>query len=68
LLADEHRAVLAAIRSLPDRQREGIVLRYWADLTESEVAAALTISLGGAVKSSASRGRDAIAARLGGAR
>jgi RNA polymerase sigma-70 factor (sigma-E family) len=65
LLAEEHREVLAALRRLPTRQREVIVLRYWADLTEAEVAAALGISLG-AVKSSASRGRDAIAATLGG--
>ena len=67
LLADEHREVLAAIRSLPDRQREVIVLRYWADLSEPEVARALGISIG-AVKSNASRGRDAIAARMGGSR
>lgn len=67
LLADEHREVLAAIRSLPDRQREVIVLRYWADLSEPEVARALGISIG-AVKSNASRGRDAIAARIGGSR
>lgn len=67
LLADEHREVLAAIRSLPRRQREVIVLRYWAGLAESDVATELGISLG-AVKSNASRGRDAIAARIGGTR
>ncbi|UQX89011.1 sigma-70 family RNA polymerase sigma factor [Jatrophihabitans telluris] len=67
LLADEHREVLAAIRSLPRRQREVIVLRYWAAMTEPAVAEALGISLG-AVKSNASRGRDAIAARIGGTR
>jgi RNA polymerase sigma-70 factor (sigma-E family) len=63
LLADEHRAVLAAIHELPDRQREVIVLRYWSQLSEAEIADALGISVG-AVKSSASRGRDAIAHRL----
>jgi RNA polymerase sigma factor (sigma-70 family) len=63
LLADEHRDVLAAIRALPLRQREVIVLRYWGQLTEGQVAATLGISIG-AVKSSASRGRDAIAALL----
>lgn len=65
LLAAEHRDVLDAMRQLPARQREVIVLRYWAELTEAQVASALGISLG-AVKSSASRGRDAIAAALGG--
>ena len=66
LLAEEHREVIAALRGLPPRQREVIVLRYWSELTEPQVAAALGISVG-AVKSTASRGRDAIAATLGGA-
>ena len=65
LLAEEHREVLAAIGRLPDRQREVIVLRYWSGLTEAEIAAALGISVG-AVKSSTSRGRAAVAAALGG--
>ena len=65
LLAEEHREVLAAIRRLPDRQREVIVLRYWSGLTEAEIAAVLGISVG-AVKSSTSRGRAAVAAALGG--
>jgi RNA polymerase sigma-70 factor (sigma-E family) len=66
LLAEEHREVIAALRRLPDRQREVIVLRYWSELTEQQTASTLGISVG-AVKSSASRGRDAIAAMLGGA-
>jgi len=67
LIADEHRQVLDAIRRLPDRQREVILLRYWSELSEAEVAHTLNISIG-AVKSNASRGRDAIAQMLGGAR
>jgi RNA polymerase sigma-70 factor (sigma-E family) len=67
LLAEEHREVLQAIRRLPDRQREVILLRYWSELREGEIASTLGISVG-AVKSNASRGRDAIAAMLGGAR
>lgn len=67
LLEEEHREVLVALRKLPGRQREVIVLRYWAELTEAEIATTLGISVG-AVKSSASRGRDAIAAMLGGER
>ena len=61
LLADEHRRLLDALATLPDRQREVIVLRYWGELSEAEVASTLGISVG-AVKSSASRGRDALAA------
>jgi RNA polymerase sigma-70 factor (sigma-E family) len=63
LLAAEHRAVLDALRGLPSRQREVLVLRYWAELGEAEIARTLGISVG-AVKSSASRGREAIAAML----
>ncbi len=66
LLAEEHREVIAAMRCLPARQREVIVLRYWSELSEPQIAATLGISVG-SVKSSASRGRDAIAAILGGA-
>jgi RNA polymerase sigma-70 factor (sigma-E family) len=66
LLAEEHREVIAALQRLPRRQREVIVLRYWSELSEAEVAATLGISLG-AVKSNAFHGRQAIAAALGGA-
>jgi RNA polymerase sigma-70 factor (sigma-E family) len=55
LLHDEHRAVLAAVRALPPRQSEVLVLRYWAGLSEREIAETLGIS-SGSVKSSASRG------------
>jgi RNA polymerase sigma-70 factor (sigma-E family) len=65
LLAEDHREVLAALATLPPRQREVIVLRYWSELTEAEIARALGISIG-SVKSAASRGRDAIAAILEG--
>lgn len=65
LLAEEHREVLAALKRLPARQREVIVLRYWSELTEPQIAEALGISVG-SVKSAASRGRDAIAAILEG--
>lgn len=65
LLAEEHREVLAALRKLPRRQREVIVLRYWSELTEPQIAEALGISVG-SVKSAASRGRDSIAAMLEG--
>jgi RNA polymerase sigma-70 factor (sigma-E family) len=41
---EDDRAVLAAIRVLPDRQRACIVLRYYLELSESETAASLGIS------------------------
>lgn len=59
VLAEEHREVLAALRGLGTRQREVLVLRYWSDLSESEIATALGISRG-TVKSTASRALDAL--------
>lgn len=47
-------AVLAALMTLPPRQRAIVVLRYLQDLSEAETADALGISIG-AVKSGASR-------------
>ena len=59
----ERHAVVAALRDLPDRQREAIVLRYYADLSEAEIAATMGISRG-AVKSHTSRGMAALRAAL----
>jgi RNA polymerase sigma-70 factor (sigma-E family) len=59
----ERSAVVAALRDLPERQREAIVLRYYADLSEAEIAAAMKISCG-AVKSHTSRGMAALRAAL----
>ncbi len=39
----DHSAFRAALRSLPGRQREAIVLRYYAGLPEAETAAAMGI-------------------------
>jgi RNA polymerase sigma-70 factor (sigma-E family) len=50
-----HGDVVAALRRLPHRQREVLVLRYYAGLSEAEIAQAMGISRG-AVKSHASRG------------
>jgi RNA polymerase sigma factor, sigma-70 family/RNA polymerase sigma-70 factor, sigma-E family len=57
--------VIEALRSLPPRQRECLVLRYYADLSEAQIAESMKISPG-AVKSHASRGMAALRARLGG--
>jgi RNA polymerase sigma-70 factor (sigma-E family) len=59
----ERSAVVAALRDLPYRQREAIVLRYYADLSEAEIAAAMNISRG-AVKSHTARGMAALRAAL----
>ncbi|WP_145905430.1 SigE family RNA polymerase sigma factor [Kitasatospora viridis] len=48
-----------ALRSLQRRQREVLVLRYYADLTEAQVAELLGVSVG-AVKAYGSRGLAAL--------
>jgi RNA polymerase sigma-70 factor (sigma-E family) len=59
LVGEEHREVLAALRRLPDRQREALVLRFYLDLTETEIAAAMGVSPG-TVKSTTARGLAAL--------
>lgn len=59
MLAAEHREVIEALGHLAPRQREVLVLRYWSDLSEADIATALGISRG-AVKSTASRAMDAL--------
>ena len=63
MIALEHAEVLGALRSLPVRQREVLVLRYYVDLAESDIADTLGISRG-AVKSHASRGMAALRTAL----
>jgi RNA polymerase sigma factor (sigma-70 family) len=63
LLAEEHRATLTAIRRLPGRQREALVLRFYLDLPEDQVAQAMGISRG-TVRSATSRALAALARML----
>ena len=63
VLNDEHRRVLVALGELTDRQREVLVLRYWSDLSEAQIAETLNLSRG-AVKSTASRALDALEKKL----
>ncbi|KOU43781.1 RNA polymerase [Streptomyces sp. WM6373] len=65
VLDEAHREVLAALARLTPRRRQVLVLRYWADLSEAEIATTLGISRG-AVKSNASRGLDALERNLEG--
>ena len=51
--------LLAALNRLPTRQREVLVLRYYLDLSEAQIADALEISPG-SVKTHASRGLAAL--------
>ena len=51
--------MVAAIRRLPARQREALLLRYYLDMTEDETARAMGVSRG-TVKSATSRALAAI--------
>ena len=59
----ERSAVIAALRDLPERQREAIVLRYYADLSEADIATTMGISRG-AVKSHTARAMASLKAAL----
>jgi RNA polymerase sigma-70 factor (sigma-E family) len=55
----ERSSVVAALRTLPHRQREVVVLRYYADMSEAQIAATMGITRG-AVKSHTSRAMTAL--------
>jgi RNA polymerase sigma-70 factor (sigma-E family) len=59
----EHPAVISALRMLPPRQREILVLRFYGDLSDAQIAAALGIS-NSAVKSHTARAMSALHAQL----
>jgi len=59
----ERSAVVSALRDLTERQRYAIVLRYYAGLTEGEIATAMGISRG-AVKSHTARAMAVLRASL----
>lgn len=64
LVDDERRqAVAAAIDRLPRRQRECVLLRYWSDLSDQEIAGTLGIGAG-SVKRHLHRARATLAAVL----
>lgn len=66
-LTEEQRHLLAAARTLPDRQREVLVLRCWLGLTDPQIAETLRTS-DGAVRSAAARAIEAVASQLAGDR
>jgi RNA polymerase sigma-70 factor (sigma-E family) len=61
----ERSALISALRTLPARQREVLVLRYYGDLSEAQIAATMGISTG-AVKSHAARAMSSLRAELSG--
>jgi RNA polymerase sigma-70 factor (sigma-E family) len=63
LAGEERREALAALRQLPPRQREALVLRYFAELPEHETALAMGVSRG-TVKSTTSRALAALGRML----
>jgi RNA polymerase sigma-70 factor (sigma-E family) len=63
LESSRREAVLGVLHALPVRQREVLVLRYYLDLSENDIATTLGISRG-AVKSHASRGLSTLRARF----
>ena len=64
LAIQEQQEVLTALRRLPPRQREALVLRYYLDLSEADTAAAMRVSKGTA-KSTVARGLRALRDLLG---
>jgi RNA polymerase sigma-70 factor (sigma-E family) len=63
VMADDQRAVLDALRDLPDRQRDALVLRFYLDLSEAQIAETLGIKAG-TVKTHVRRGLEALATTL----
>ena len=59
LAGEEQRATAAALLQLPPRQREAIVLRFYAGLPEQEVARVMGVSRG-TIKSTTARGLVAL--------
>jgi len=63
LIGEANREVIAAVRALPARQREAVVLRHYLGLSEAETAAAMGVALG-TVKAATSRGLASLSKKL----
>lgn len=63
IIGEDRREVLAAVASLPHRQREILALRFYLDMSCGEIAAALKISRG-TVSSTVSRALATLARQL----
>lgn len=67
LATDASSSVIAALKVLPTRQRECLVLRYYLDLTDRQIAETLRISIG-AVKRHVHRALEKLESSLEGYR
>lgn len=65
LAVAEREPLVEALRRLPQRQRAAVVLRYYADLSEADTAAALGCTLG-TVKRHTSRGLERLRSLMAG--
>lgn len=63
IVGEEQRAAAAALRQLPTRQREVLVLRYYAELPELEIARLMGVSRG-TVASTTARALAALGRKL----
>lgn len=64
VVGEERRRVIEELRELSPRQRECIMLRFYLELTEVEIAALLGIS-NNSVKTHSRRGMEALRRRMG---
>ncbi|MCP2337861.1 SigE family RNA polymerase sigma factor [Actinomadura rupiterrae] len=64
ILGEDRREVFLALQRLPRRQREALVLRYYLDLGEAEIADVMGIGRG-TVRSTTARALAALAKHLG---
>jgi len=62
--SDDSLLVMSLVRQLPPRQREAVVLRYYEDLSEAEIARTLGCAVG-TVKSQLAKARATLARGLG---
>jgi RNA polymerase sigma-70 factor (sigma-E family) len=62
--SDDAMTLVELVRRLPPRQRDAVVLRYYEDLSEAEIARILGCAVG-TVKSQLSKARAALALALG---
>jgi len=65
LRSAEHHELRHALRTLPQRQREVLTLRYLTEMSDSDIAATTGLSPSG-VRSAASRGLTALRSTIGG--
>jgi RNA polymerase sigma-70 factor (sigma-E family) len=63
LLGEQRREVISALRRLPDRQRQALVLRFYLDLSDLEIAEVMGISVN-TVRSTLRRGVRALGISL----